>query len=286
VDAYNQFLTENNLVSQIHTIISSELSSAEKSKQIQDLIYAAPIPENLEEKFLQEFRNLNADAVAVRSSSTAEDMDTASFAGQMETTLNVQGEEAFLTAVKRSWASLWTQRAIEYRKDYDIPLEVGQAVFVQTMIDSQVSGVISTMNVLSNDWSEMVVNSGWGLGSGPIEGKTNSDQFILDMKTGRLKEELIARKTTEYTKESGNNPVSVSPNRVFAKTLTPDKLSTLHRYAKVLEDYYGFPLDIEFAIDRIGMIHIVQVRPITTVDIRNDIHLGDLSFLHRRQSLA
>jgi hypothetical protein len=282
VDAYNQFLKENNLVSEIHSIISSELSSAEKSKQIQELIYKAPIPKEMEEKFLQEFRDLEADSVAVRSSSTAEDLDTASFAGQMETTLNVQGEEAFLAAVKRSWASLWTQRAIEYRRDYDIPLEVGQAVFVQTMIDSQVSGVISTMNVLTNDWSEMVVNSGWGLGSGPIEGKTNSDQFILDMKTGRLKEELIAKKTAQYTKESGNNPVPVSPNRVFAKTLTPDQLSTLHQYSKILEDYYGFPLDIEFAIDRNETIHIVQVRPITTVDVRKDINLVDLSSLHRK----
>ena len=133
--------------------------------------------------------------MAVRSSATAEDSKQASFAGQMETVLNVRGEGPLLEAVRRCWASLWTARALAYRARQGIsPHRVAMAVIVQQLVPADAAGILFTTNPISGDRDQVVINAAWGLGEAVVGGRVTPDTVVLDKASGQVKRTEVGDK--------------------------------------------------------------------------------------------
>jgi len=145
------------------------------------------------------YRELNpaGEIVAVRSSATAEDLPEASFAGQQETYPNVKGEEAVLEAVQKCWASLWTARATFYRYTQDFDhMHVYLSTVIQKMVFAERSGVAFTINPVTGDSSEIMINAAWGLGEAVVGGRVTPDEYLVDKDTRQIKRKTVASKTT------------------------------------------------------------------------------------------
>jgi pyruvate,water dikinase len=233
---------------------------------IRDLFTDVPIPAALEEAIVSCYRQLGEDVpVAVRSSATAEDLAGASFAGQQETLLNVVGAEALLRAVRRCWSSLFTSQAIFYRcqRGFD-DREVSMAVVVQKMIASEKSGVSFTVDPVLRNHYQMVIEGVWGLGEGVVSGQITPDHYKLDRETYEIEFEFIPDKKIMFCQD-GLNGVLVQPvpaERVTARVLSADELRHLVDLGNQVEDHFGCPQDIEWAVED-GVIYLLQSRPIT-----------------------
>src|SRR5215216_997313 len=157
------------------------------ARRIHDLFAGGEIPEDLAGELESAYRRLaNGGAVAVRSSATAEDLAGASFAGQQETYLNVRGPAALVEAVRACWASLWTARAMAYRKRQNIePASVSLAVVVQQMVPAEVAGMLFTADPLSGRRDRSVINAAWGLGQAVVGGQVTPDTLVVDKASGR-----------------------------------------------------------------------------------------------------
>lgn len=204
--------------------------------------------------------------VAVRSSATAEDLPEASFAGQQETYLNIQGEEALLDAVKRCWSSLWTARAMAYRARQNIaPETVALAVVVQQMAPAQAAGVLFTVNPVTGRRHEMVINATWGLGEALVSGRVNPDTFIVDKTTGQIKSSELGDKTvmTAATAQ-GTVEVNVAAVQRTQAALTPAQVAKLAHLGRELEAHFAAPQDIEWAIAD-EQVLLLQTRAVTTL---------------------
>ena len=166
--AYKTFVEANALAEEIERIAQQASSQSpqqleEASCAIRNLFEQSAIPPGIVQAILRAYRDLGGDAVAVRSSATVEDLPAASFAGQQETLLNVRGEEALLEAVKRSWASLWTARALAYRIRWEISSQsISLAVIVQQMVPADAAGVLFTVNPVTGAQDEIVMNASGG----------------------------------------------------------------------------------------------------------------------------
>jgi len=202
--------------------------------------------------------------VAIRSSATAEDLPEASFAGQQETYLNVRGEEALLAAVKRCWASLWTARAMAYRARHGIdPASVSLAVVVQQMVPAEVSGVLFTVNPLTGDRDEMLINAAWGLGEALVSGRVTPDSIVVDKAGGQVKRMEVGDKALmTVPADDGTQEVSVAVDRRQALSLTSEQITELARLGREIEAHFGAPQDVEWAIAD-GQVYILQARPVT-----------------------
>ena len=205
--------------------------------------------------------------VAVRSSATAEDLPFASFAGQQDTYLNVIGADQVLDAIRRCWASLWTDRAVAYRAANGIdPRAVRLAVVVQRLVNAAVAGVMFTANPLTGRRSELVIDASPGLGEAVVSGAVNPDHFVVDATSGAVRERTL-----------GDKRVAVRPGRAAARSTSSSMPRlTSHasptpscapwpRSASAVERHFGAPQDIEFAIDDDGVLWLTQARPITTL---------------------
>jgi len=283
--AYRDFLKKNNLFPKLkETFKKLDLKNIktlqEVGKEARNLILKAKFPEDLKREIIKAYRELgkrygkNPD-VAVRSSATAEDLPSASFAGQHETYLNVQGEKALIEAVKKSIASLFTNRAISYREKrgfdhFKIALSVG----VQKMVRSDLAsaGVMFTLDTETGFKDIILINSSWGLGETVVKGKVVPDEFLIFKPTlkqgfepiisknlGTKKRKLVYGAGAKATKE-----VSVSQKAQNQFTLTDSEILTLAKWACLIEKHYGIPQDIEWAKDgKTKKIFIVQSRPET-----------------------
>src|SRR5215831_3973965 len=177
--AYKRFVEENHIGGAILSAASQAKADDPAtldhvSREIQALFAGASIPREIAEAIVQAYSTLGPGdpAMAVRSSSTAEDLPEMSFAGQLETYLNVRGGDNVLTAVKRCWASLWTPRAIGYRARLGIPSgDVSLAVVVQRLVAADSAGILFTLNPVTGDRNQMMINAGWGLGEAIVSGK-------------------------------------------------------------------------------------------------------------------
>ncbi|MGH8903412.1 MAG: PEP/pyruvate-binding domain-containing protein, partial [Egibacteraceae bacterium] len=221
---------------------------AELATQARQAVLAAPVPDAVTGAITEVYRTLGAGAkVAVRSSATAEDLPFASFAGQQDTYLNMVGEDAVLDAVRRCWASLWTDRAVAYRAANGIdPRSVRLAVVVQRMVDAAVAGVMFTANPLTGQRGQAVIDAAPGLGEAVVSGTVDPDHFVVDTVTGAV---------LEQTALTGAQPC-----------LTDEQLRALAGLARRVEGVYGgAPQDTEFAVDGHGELWLVQARPITTL---------------------
>jgi pyruvate,water dikinase len=233
---------------------------------IRDLFVDAPIPEEIQASILAYYRQLGEDlSVAVRSSATAEDLAGASFAGQQETILNVAGEEMLIEAVRRCWSSLFTAQAIFYRSQRgfdDTP--VSMAVVVQKMVDSEKSGVSFTVDPVLRNHYQMVIEGVWGLGEGIVSGRITPDHYKLDRETYEMAFEFIPEKEIMYCQiqDGGVEVLPVPEDRVSARVLNDSELRHLVDLGNRVEDHFGCPQDIEWAVEN-GVIYLLQSRPIT-----------------------
>ncbi|MEV7648278.1 PEP/pyruvate-binding domain-containing protein [Arthrobacter sp. NPDC089319] len=238
------------------------------AERMRTSLEATPLPDGIAEAVLAAYARLGEDTpVAVRSSSTAEDLPEASFAGQLDTYLNVIGPDALLTAVRRCWASLWTERAVAYRTDHGIAQHaVGIAVVVQKMVDAAVSGVLFTANPLTGRRQETVVNAAPGLGEALVSGAVNPDQYRVDAATGDILERRLGDKRIEIRATPGGGTRRLQlPDGLRQASLTDEQVHALARLGARAEKLYGGPQDLEWAIEADGEIWVVQSRPITTL---------------------
>lgn len=201
---------------------------------------------------------LQTDTVAVRSSATAEDLETASFAGQQDSYLNVISDD-LLEAVKACWASLWSDRAIAYRRTQSVNDEgLAMAVVVQEMFQSDVSGVLFTVSPFNENAS--IVESNWGLGESVVSGEITPDSFQISRETGEVLERTIAIKR-EMIISSGISDVSTEQQEI--PSLTDSQLEELTQLGMQVERLYEQPMDIEWALADAKFV-LLQARPITT----------------------
>ncbi len=214
-----------------------------------------------------ELGNNNLLRVAVRSSATAEDLPTASFAGQQDTYLNVRGDDDLLAHVKQCWASLWTARAVTYRVKQGFEhAEVALAVVVQAMIQSEVSGILFTANPVTSNRDEVVINASWGLGEAIVSGLVSPDTLTIRKSDGAIISREIADKdrSIEYAQAGGTVEVEVPDARRKIPALSDAQIAQLVALSAQIEKHYGAPMDIEWGYAR-GTFYILQARAITTL---------------------
>ncbi|MDO8623281.1 MAG: phosphoenolpyruvate synthase [archaeon] len=285
--AYDYFIREAGLREKIINIFDkidfeNTTQLEESAKKIRQLIETAEMPEEMENQIREAYKNLSGgkiDAklsklfhtideptfVAVRSSANAEDSELASFAGQGESFLNVKGGSDLIEAIKKCFSSLFTGRSIYYRNKNGF--EHGKttiAVIVQKMIDSQKSGVIFTKDPSGRD-ENVVIEAVFGLGEGIVSGQITPDNYAVSRKFEIL-QKTAGNKKIALTRDSAGKKetVKLSDNKSKEIVLTDNEIKKLAEYALELEEHYGKPQDIEFAIEN-NEIFIVQTRPITTL---------------------
>ncbi|MDD5144885.1 MAG: phosphoenolpyruvate synthase [Candidatus Pacebacteria bacterium] len=284
-DAFWYFLEANGIDKKAKKIFDEfnpkSLASLKKTgAAVRGLILNGKFPEDLEKEIIENYRILSSEYgeketdVAVRSSATAEDLKTASFAGQMETFLNIRGENELLKAVKKCFASLFTDRAIFYREDKGFKhLEIALSACIQKMVRSDLasSGIIFTLDTESGFQNVILINSIFGVGEMIVQGKITPDQFYVfkpTLKSGyrAVITRNLGRKTGKYVykKEGGLKEEKVPLADQERFSLNEEEVLTLAKWALIIEEHYGNAQDIEWAKDgKSGKLFIVQSRPET-----------------------
>ncbi|HLN34473.1 MAG TPA: phosphoenolpyruvate synthase [Nitrososphaeraceae archaeon] len=292
--SFDYLIQTNNIGNQIEQIIknidvenTTELFMA--SNTIKKLILSCRMPSEIESKIIESYKNLSEKdreydrdvnhpnkrdlLCAIRSSATAEDLPTASFAGQQASFLNVNGKEELIESIKKCWASLFEPRAIFYRAKHGFS-KASIAVIVQKMVNAQKSGIMFTVDPTTGD-NIILIESTWGLGESIVGGevapdsyKVTKDEVEKGMRQEAIMEVKISQKTKmrfyDYTLNS-NVEINVPESKLNAQVLTKDEILKLAEYGIMIEKYYGGqPQDIEFAIDDNSTITFVQTRAITT----------------------
>lgn len=275
VEGYDLFIAENNLFDEINKILKAtnvnnpeELESA--SKIIQKKVLNGKVPETVFRQTVEAYRKLSGmfkkARVAVRSSATAEDLPGMSFAGQQATFLNIRGEAALVNAVRECWASLFTARAIFYRVQNKISHEkVKLSAIVQKMIESEVSGVMFTLDPVTNDKERIIIEAVWGLGEMIVQGSVVPDHYVVQKDTYAVLSKEISGQVVQLVRhEDGNKEVEV-PKSIRDRQKLPDKdIAKLAEIGEKIQKHYYFPQDIEWAYEK-GKLYIIQSRPVTTI---------------------
>ena len=242
------------------------------STAARDLFDATPIPEPLRGEIRSAYEQLAGKdpeaPVAVRSSATAEDTATTSFAGMNETFLNIRGEDAVIDAVRRCWRSLFGARTIYYRgmnsfgqADMDI------AVVVQSQVDSTRAGVMFTVNPATGEHKELVIEGSFGLGEAVVSGSVSPDRYVVDKATLAIRRREVHHKDLiiEYAPDGGTQQRTLSEEEALKPVLTDDEVVAVADLGRSIEQHYGSPQDTEWAFDPAGALWMLQSRPITTL---------------------
>jgi pyruvate,water dikinase len=291
-DAYREFLRETNLDGKIKEILqglnTQDIENLRwRGRRVRQAILAASLPVNLEQDITDAYDRLSGGHhdlvdVAVRSSATAEDLPGASFAGQQETYLNVQGHQALLDACKRCFASLFTDRAISYRLDkgfdhFRIALSIG----IQRMVRSDLaaSGIMFSIDTETGFPDAVLINASYGLGENVVQGAVNPDEYYVFKPTLKrwfrpILQKILGTKEFKLVYDVGGSKmvknVPVPPDHRARFAITDEEILTLARWACVIEDHYSMkkgrpsPMDMEWAKDgRTGELFILQARPET-----------------------
>jgi pyruvate,water dikinase len=287
-NSYDLFLKESALETKIYSVLSSldvsnPLHLQEASSTIQKMIMKSDIPSDVVRETFKAYLRISGllkkALVAVRSSATAEDMPTTSFAGQQTTILNVQGENNLLQALKECWASLFTARSIFYRVQNKIPHEkVKIAVVVQKMIQSEASGVIFTIDPVTQEKDRIIIEAVWGLGEMIVQGSVTPDRYVVQKDTFDILSKEISEQTIQLVRKGRETKeFPVPKNKRLLPKLNDDQIKFLAKLAQKLHEHYFFPQDMEWAKDKTG-IYVVQTRPITTVGSQNKVNQKNSSF--------
>jgi len=274
-EAYKYFIKKNKLDRKIrHTIKSADLSNIRELKKtgstLRSLIKTAAFPEDLASEILSAFRQLKSKYVAARSSATAEDLPSASFAGQHESFLNVS-EKNLLIRVRDCYASLFTDRAISYREDKGFDhFKVYLTVAVQKQIFSKVSGVMFTIDPDSGHENFTVINSSYGLGDYIVQGKVVPDEiWVFKEKCKIINKKLGRKHIMEERSLAGVKKKSVPKSLQTKFSISDKEAEELGKYAKLIEKHYQMPMDIEWAKGSDNKLCILQARPETVHAMKN-----------------
>lgn len=217
-------------------------------------------------EIIKAFDKLNAERVAVRSSAIAEDSSFASWAGQLETYLNITREN-LIEKVQDCWDSIKSERALSYAANQDLSEDqMKVAVVVQKMVESKASGVMFSVNPISEDCDEIMIEAGYGLGELLVQGLITPDNFIVNRKTLEIKsKDIQTQETMLVFKDGKNQEVSVPEDWKSEQSVSDEIVIRLAELAIRIENHYQKPQDIEWAIDNQDKIWILQSRPITTL---------------------
>jgi pyruvate,water dikinase len=270
--AYFYVLDHNHLRERIRELlkgvdVSDPRALDAAAKNVRKLISQAEVPEDLAKDIIEAYQKLgDGTPVAVRSSATAEDLPGASFAGQQETYLNIRGDANVVDAIRDAWASLFEARAIFYRvqKGFD-HFKVGLAVPVQKMVQSEVSGVMFSINPVTNDKETIVIEAIWGLGENIVQGAVTPDHYEVNKHTWKLMKKDKVKQVVEMVNKDGktkNYPVPAT--RQLKIKLSDAQIIELAHLSQKLQQHYFFPQDSEWALED-GKLYLVQTRPITTI---------------------
>lgn len=278
--SFDRFLKETQTSADIEAILKKvdhrDTNSVDgASAEISAIIMNAPMPDDIQAEILKSFRELDSEFVAVRSSATAEDSSSASWAGELESYLNVI-EKELLESVKKCWASLFTPRAIFYRFEKEMhDTAVSVAVVIQKMVQSEISGISFTVHPVTEDHNQMVIEAGYGLGEAIVGGMITPDTYIISKSnigrhTPELDEVIIDKYVSEQAikiirnGKAGTKEVAVLEGDRENQKLDDEKIAKLAEICLNIEKHYGFPCDIEWAFEN-NRFYIVQSRPITTL---------------------
>ncbi len=274
-NAYFSFLEETRLVKKVDGLFTGlDVNNSEQLHTVaaaaRQLIADAAMPPRIAEEIKQAYRQMGGGLVAVRSSATAEDLPEASFAGQQRTYLNITGEREVVNAVQGCWASLFEARAIFYRVQQHFDhFKVGIAVPVQKMVQSQASGVMFTIEPVSNDRTKIVIEAVLGLGEAIVGGEVTPDLYVLDKSSLDVGLKKVARQEWRLVRNPArtgepNIRVMLSPDEQTQQKVSDDDIRKIAALGRQIEEHYRFPQDTEWAKEN-GKIFIVQTRPVTTL---------------------
>ncbi|KZE15603.1 PEP/pyruvate-binding domain-containing protein [Priestia aryabhattai] len=238
-----------------------------QTDNIHERILHGEIPIEIESDLIEAFRNLKCSytSVAVRSSSSAEDLEGASFAGQYETYLNVKSTEDFLSKVKACWASFFTERVEQYTQNmYANFDEISMAVVVQGLIQSEVSGVIFSQNPVNHNTKEMMINASYGLGEAIVSGLVTPDVYLVNKQTFKIEKEKGLKEVKIIPLAEGVEEIETTEDEQQRFCLTDEKIIELAEITKEVEALYQHPVDIEFGVQD-NQVYLLQARAITTL---------------------
>ncbi len=279
--AFEDFLRDSDIAKDIRREIAAldpqdTSHVADVSERIRQRIRNARVPKTIEETIAVNYRNLSQNgtgcAVAVRSSATCEDSETASFAGLQDTYLWVRGEEQLLDRVRACWASMYNDESIVYRRRLDLPEDqISMGVVVQQMVDAVCAGVMFTRSPTTGDKSVIVIEGSWGLGSSIVSGEVTPDRFVVNKVTGEINKRDISTKTVEHIADPSGSGVleqAITDERQDTPCLTDESIKQLWQIARMVEQHYSSPQDIEWAIchdqeTTDQTVYLLQSRPET-----------------------
>ncbi|MHC1593031.1 MAG: phosphoenolpyruvate synthase [Methermicoccaceae archaeon] len=273
--AFRRFITEMKIAEELFSLLEVDVDDDKQLKKAEKdakkLVLDTEMPDKLKRDITSYYEELcrregNEVSVAVRSSATAEDLPDASFAGQQETYLNIKGSEQVVDAVKRCWASLYGARAIFYRAKQGFDhSKVDISVIVQKMVNAEKAGVMFTSHPTSGE-PNVIIEGAWGLGESVVSGSVSPDMYVVDT----FKEEIVSKNISTKSimivrgKDGTTVEKKVPQNKRDAQVLTDGEVLRLAKLARVIEEHYGLPQDVEWGIEK-GDIYILQSRPITTI---------------------
>ncbi len=289
-NAFDRFLEETELKAEIEARLNEvnleDTNTIDRASAIiRDTIHDNKMPEDLTNEILEAYDKLDVEFVAVRSSATAEDSDVASWAGELETYLNTDRDNV-VERVKSCWSSLFTPRAIFYRHEKGLIDEhVSVAVVVQEMVQSYISGITFTVHPVTEDHNQMIIEAAYGLGEAIVGGLVTPDSYIVhkddmsifDINVGHQTRQLIKKRKHSVlpkntkTQKHNNDETTFANEWIEIKgegekqKLTGKQIIEVAEVCKRIEEHYGFPCDIEWAMDEKRKVFITQSRPITTL---------------------
>jgi pyruvate,water dikinase len=279
--SYTKFLEESKNRDQLKKSLSKDPEPRDLvnlSRSVRKLILESDFPKDVESEIETGFDRLlkqsgTGASFAVRSSATIEDMDTFSFAGQGQSYLNNNSFKDVLSSVRKCWASLFSLQALAYLvkmgrmgKKYLLS-DVRMAVVVQKMIDSQVSGVLFTANIVNNNRDQMMINSTWGLGEALANNSVIPDMIIAEKSNFRILKTVVGEKektSIRNPRDLGTIMIDTDPKLRAKCSLNESQLPELLQLGLWLENKLDSPQDIEWAIEN-GTLYVLQSRPITTL---------------------
>ena len=283
--AYRYFFEKSGLDNEVRELVG-ELTDVENSALLRDVcarirqaILDKEMPQDLQDAIAAAYEelgqkmNIDQPYVAVRSSATAEDLPDASFAGQQDTYLNVQGAETIIAKVKECYASCFTDRAVYYREKQGFDhLDVALSAAVQMMVFSKAAGVMFTVNVATGDDQNILMEAAWGLGEYVVQGTVTPDNYTVCKKTYKILEKNVNGQDVKLVRKAGGDceEQMVALDEQNMQKLTDEQIIELAGYAKKIEEHYGCYMDMEWGVDeRDGKLWILQARPETVWSRRN-----------------
>lgn len=292
-DTFDQFLAETDLTQELQAILDTVDTKAihsveHASEKIQILIKSVEIPEDIALEILSQFKELDAKYVAVRSSATAEDGADHAWAGQLDSYLNTT-KENLLEMVQSCWASLFTSRAIFYRFEKGLyATHISVAVVVQKMINSEKSGIAFSVHPVTEDYNQIIIEAGLGLGEAIVSGSVTPDSYVVTKEPQKIidinvnTQNKALYRGIKKTEHGFNEWKELTETEADRQVLSEDQILDLSDIIITIENHYGFPCDIEWAFED-GTFYIVQSRPITTLksnqskSIKNTDNNGDVN---------